>query len=146
MKIAFTIFGEPFGKGRPRMTKKGFAYTPAKTRKKENDFLVQALSSRPDKPLGSYLSVTITAFFSIPESKSKKWKAAALACEIRPDKTPDIDNVVKGILDPLNSIFFNDDKQVVELHASKFYSDIPRVEVAIEEIVHIPMSKEGWSQ
>ena len=33
--VTITIGGEPVAKGRPRMTRKGFAYTPAATRKFE---------------------------------------------------------------------------------------------------------------
>jgi hypothetical protein len=33
--VTIVIGGEPVAKGRPRMTRKGFAYTPAATRKYE---------------------------------------------------------------------------------------------------------------
>ena len=52
---------------------------------------------------------------------------------ILPAKKPDIDNLIKSVLDPMNSIFFADDKQVVILRASKFYSDTPKTEVFITE-------------
>ena len=35
----------------------------------------------------------------------------------------DIDNLSKSILDGLNGIAFEDDSQVAELHASKFFTE-----------------------
>ena len=48
---------------------------------------------------------------------------------------PDLDNVVKLILDAINGIVFADDKQVVSISASKAYSDTPRTTVQTTEIV-----------
>ncbi|EGT3840206.1 RusA family crossover junction endodeoxyribonuclease, partial [Clostridioides difficile] len=53
---------------------------------------------------------------------------------LRPNKKPDIDNVVKIIADSLNEIAYKDDTQIVEVVASKYYSDKPRVEVILEDI------------
>ena len=50
---------------------------------------------------------------------------------IRPAKKPDIDNVIKSILDALNGVAYHDDTQVVAVFAEKYYSDTPRVEVEI---------------
>lgn len=49
-------------------------------------------------------------------------------------KKPDIDNVVKAVLDALNGVAYRDDTQVIELHVRKSYSEKPRVEVCIEKI------------
>lgn len=54
--------------------------------------------------------------------------------KILPAKKPDIDNVVKAVLDALNGVAYRDDTQVVELHVRKSYSEKPRVEVSIEKI------------
>ena len=47
---------------------------------------------------------------------------------------PDIDNLVKIVLDGLNGVAFMDDKQVIELYAIKRYSIEPRTEIMVEEI------------
>lgn len=47
----------------------------------------------------------------------------------------DIDNLVKLVLDAINGIAFEDDHQVVSLHATKFIgSDDPRTIVSIMEV------------
>lgn len=65
-----------------------------------------------------------------------------LACEVavelhvyRPRKKGDLDNYMKLLLDSLNSIAFEDDKQIVEIHAYR-YDDKrnPRAEVTVRPI------------
>ena len=55
-----------------------------------------------------------------------------MAGEEYPTKKPDIDNIVKNILDALNVMAWADDAQVVSLIVSKVWSDNPRVEVVVE--------------
>ena len=54
--------------------------------------------------------------------------------EILPQKKPDIDNVVKIIMDALNGAAYKDDKQVVSVFESKFYDDDPKVIVEVEQV------------
>lgn len=42
--------------------------------------------------------------------------------------------IAKSILDALNKVAYHDDTQIVSLSVEKFYSDSPRVEVAISSI------------
>lgn len=136
--ITLTIYGEPIAKGRPRFAMRGkypIAYTPAKTRKAEQDIIKQILPYRPKEPLTTPIDITIYFYLPIPKGKSKKFIKEALLFKILPDKKPDIDNLIKTILDSLNTIFFKDDKQIVVLHAGKWYSDNPRTEITIRELV-----------
>ena len=75
-----------------------------------------------------------TIAVAVPASKSKKWKAAALAGAIRPTSKPDIDNVIKSSFDGLNLVVWVDDSQVVELKTAKWYSDAPRLEMWVREV------------
>jgi len=53
----------------------------------------------------------------------------------RERRSGDLDNRLKAILDSLNKIAFNDDKQVVEIHARRFDdAKNPRVEIEVVEI------------
>lgn len=69
------------------------------------------------------VKVTITAIFN---HKTKTgWHVSR----------PDVDNIVKAILDGLNGIVYADDTQVAELVASKKYDDSEeRVEVLVETL------------
>ena len=50
-----------------------------------------------------------------------------------PKVKPDLDNVVKAVLDALNGVVYRDDAQVVNLVATKRYATEPRVEVYVFE-------------
>lgn len=48
---------------------------------------------------------------------------------------PDFDNFEKFICDCMNKIVFKDDKQIVSCRSDKRYSDQPRTEILIQELV-----------
>jgi Holliday junction resolvase RusA-like endonuclease len=75
------------------------------------------------------IKARIIAYYGIPKSASKKKKEAMKNDFLQPAKKPDIDNVVKIILDSLNGIAYKDDTQVVSLEVLKKYSENPRTEV-----------------
>ena len=138
-KIEFFVPGAPVGKGRPRAARRGTGvvmFTPEKTAGYEA--LVAAAASNAMRaeagplftgPLEAVLEMRIP----IPASWSKAHKAAALAGTELPTSKPDIDNVVKAILDACNGMVFRDDSQVVILIATKRFSETPGVRVVIRE-------------
>ena len=135
MKYEITVFGQPTGKGRPRFTRAGHTYTPEKTKDYENLVRTTFISSYPKAiPLEDAVRVEVVAYFAIPKSYSKKKKEECLYGHIQVQSKPDADNVSKIILDSLNGYAYIDDKQVVELHVIKMWSNEPRVEVYIEEV------------
>ena len=134
--IEFIVWGEPQGKGRPRMTRTGHAYTPEKTRTYEAEVVA---AFRRDCPgfvpweKGVPLRVRIKAVYAIPESATAVAKAKMLTGQTRPCKRADADNVIKIICDSLNAIAYHDDAQVVDVKCIKEYGKDPRVEVRVTE-------------
>lgn len=134
MEVKFTILGEPMGKERPKFRRVGNyvrTYTPAKTVKYEAH-VVNSYSA--DRYLQGPVRAEIIAFYKIPESASKKSKQAMLDGTEWCLKKPDCDNIAKCILDALNNVAYDDDKQVVELYVEKHWSNDPRVEVTLVEL------------
>ena len=127
--MIFTIPGPPFGKERPRF--EGHAHTPAKTKAYE-EVVAWAWKQARGRTLEGPVRIYITAYYAIPKSAGKKARAAMLAGEILPTKTPDADNVGKIIMDALNKRAYKDDAQVVTLCVMKRYAEEPRVVVEIE--------------
>lgn len=66
-------------------------------------------------PIDSYVSVMINAYFSIPKSYMKGKRLACKHNINRPAKKPDVDNILKAVLDALNGVAYKDDKQVIEV-------------------------------
>lgn len=135
-KIRLTIEGNPVGKGRPKFTKTGHAYTPTETRNYENMirtlFHLQYHSFKFPKEVP--LDLRIRVYYPIPKSDSRGLHMKKLKNEIRPHNIkPDIDNVVKIVCDALNGLAYHDDTQIVDQQARKFFSEHPRVEILIKE-------------
>jgi len=136
--VEFTIPGEPVAQGRPRAGKtrygKTIMYDPQNSRDYKQFVGLVARQHAPKTKLEGALSVRMKIYRQIPKSTTKKNRALFLAGIKRPVVKPDIDNFTKGVLDALNNIIYHDDSQVVDLNASKYYSDKPRVEIEIREI------------
>ena len=136
MKIAFAVEGEPRGKERPRFGN-GQVYTPDKTTTYENQIKIAYYEQCGNVkfPEDSQLELFVKAYYKIPKSASKKKKAAMLSEQIRPTKKPDGDNILKVVADALNGVCYKDDKNLVSMSVEKFYSDMPRIEVVVQEVV-----------
>ena len=120
----FIVDGKPQGKQRPRFSRiSKTVYTPNKTAKYEKQ-IAKAYTDSGGRyiPKGCYVSVTVHAFFPVPKSYSKKRREDCLERVLRPDKKPDMDNILKVVLDALNEVAYEDDKQVVELIGRKYYT------------------------
>lgn len=138
MHFKFTVPGKPMGKQRPKATMRGHragVYTPEKTINYESLVVAMFKQTYPYvRPLEGEVRGVIRAFYPIPLSTSKKRKEAMLKGVIRPQVKPDLDNVEKIIYDALNGIAYTDDSHITQMTISKHYSDVPRVEVLIEEV------------
>jgi Holliday junction resolvase RusA-like endonuclease len=126
--IDMVIYGTPTGKGRPRFGrgKSGnvITFTPKKTREYEQCVKALAQAAMTNRTLiEGPVKVTIVAVFN--HKIKTGWHVSR----------PDLDNIVKAILDGLNEVVYADDTQVAELVASKKYDDSEeRVEVLVETL------------
>ena len=59
--------------------------------------------------------------------------------------TPDGDNILKAVADALNGVCYKDDKCLIKMSIEKFYSDVPRIEVVVQEAVIIDENDEEIS-
>lgn len=130
MKVVIPM--PPKSKGRPRFSR-GHAYTPKETREYE-EAVRQIVKSVIKSPFNNGLRLTINFYLQVPKSWPKAKQEQARNGQVRPTTRPDIDNLIKAIMDALNDgIGYNDDKQIVELHAYEWYGE-PRTEIELEEI------------
>jgi Holliday junction resolvase RusA-like endonuclease len=121
--LSFTVLGAPVPKARPRRSKHGGVYTPASTTQAEErvkrEWMFAGGYTLGDGPL----SVTVEAYFARPPSHYLK--AGGLSAAGKRATVPgrcDADNVAKLCLDALNGLAFTDDRQVVALHAHKWWT------------------------
>jgi len=130
--VTIVIGGEPVAKGRPRATRRGFVYTPAKTRKYEaHGRLAAQIAMTGRVPIAVPVRAEVMIDLVPPASWSNKRRDAALRGDIRPTTRPDADNYVKAALDAVNAIVVTDDSLVVDLVATKRYAAVPQLTIVI---------------
>lgn len=135
MELTFNVPGEPRGKGRPRFSN-GRAYTDSETRAYEEKIVAyyrkaHAAARAPDS---AFICVDVVAYFPIPKSATKAQIAGMAGKTILPSRKPDVDNILKVVLDALNGVAYKDDARVYRTSCVKFYSVEPRLEVAIKAV------------
>jgi Holliday junction resolvase RusA-like endonuclease len=79
---------------------------------------VHKKNAKSEKPLA------LTVTFKFKHSKKRGYRAAGA----------DLDNLLKPLKDSMNKIIYKDDKQIVSVMASKFYSEEDSIEVLIHEL------------
>lgn len=128
---------EPVEQARPRATRRGrhiTMYDPTKVKKFKKELGQLARSQYKDEPLDGMLEVKISFYRQVQKSLSKIERSRRLSGEHRPTVKPDLDNYIKSTLDALNGILWTDDARIVDLHAHKYYSDRPRIEITVREL------------
>ena len=110
---------------------------PLKSKNFKQYVALVASQYRPKQVITGPVAMDVRVFRPMTKeiSKSKTKRENAEKGLLRPVTKPDVDNYVKGVKDALNHLIYRDDSQVVDLKVSKFYSEEPRVEVMITEIL-----------
>ena len=80
------------------------------------------------------LEAFIYVTFPIPPSYSKKRTEACLNDSEKHTKRPDLDNVVKAVIDGMDKIVFDNDSQITSIHATKVYGQVAKVEVMVKQV------------
>lgn len=76
------------------------------------------------KPHSEPVKITIT--FTMPRPKTVKRPLPSVA--------PDLDKLIRGVLDGLTGIAYVDDGQVVQIHAQKLYGPAVGAEIKLETL------------
>ena len=132
--ITIYLAGHVRGKGRPRFVREtGRTYTDKDTLNYETALKTQAQEEMGlDVPLTGVVSVTMIAYFAVPESWSNVRRKRCLEGDELPNKKPDVDNIVK-CLDALNGVVWIDDKQIAGLRVLKKYHEKPGLLIEVRE-------------
>lgn len=108
-------------------------FTQPKTRAKETEIAQCAqLAMVGRQPFNCAVRVFVTAWMPIPESWSKSKKALAIDGTTKPTAKPDIDNVLKLVLDALNGVAWKDDAAVVRLTGIKKFGATVQTVICVE--------------
>ena len=135
MIYEFEVPGKVVGKGRPRINiNTGITYTPTPTKDYETLIQQYFLLKYPRyRPIENRVKVEVVAYLGIPKSTPKKNVENMLNNTNSPTKKPDIDNIVKAVLDALNKFAYYDDNLVCKLEVEKKYSESEKIYIKVEE-------------
>ena len=140
--MQFTIYGKPKGKDRPRFGQ-GRTYTAPATKEYEDRVKFEYARQCRNRRFEGNVKVDIVAYTE-PQKALPKKKREELIGQYYPSK-PDCDNIEKIVLDALNGVAYEDDKQVVSLTCQKFYAEQSRVVVDINEVEENKNERRGWT-
>lgn len=130
MEIVFHVPGPPVPKARPRTvrTKSGrtVTYTPGETVLYENRVRAAAHAVAPGELLDGPVRLEVMFLFARPKSRPKKHRY--------PDVRPDLENLLKAVMDALTGIVWRDDAQVVDVSALKLYGPTPGTNVRVSTV------------
>lgn len=122
----------PTAQKRPRVTR-FVTYDPSK--KDKVAFLKSILNQLPKSPFFNPLKIAIQFNIEHPKSHLKPNGELRKSAPIQHASKPDIDNLVKFVLDALNGHLYKDDSQIVSLTAIKQYAETSCIEISIDEVV-----------
>lgn len=140
--MQFSVPGKVEGKGRPRFDPRtGHAYTPEKTRQYEEHVRNCALEAliKWERDNGAVwpkhwnIELDLVAWIKVPASWPKAKKALVLSGE-EPEPAavkPDIDNIAKALMDGMQGVLYDDDKQVCEKDTHKWWGEEGSAQVTV---------------
>ena len=125
----YIIYGKPIPLKRARVTRFG-AYDPQKKEKEEHREMVYIQRGNVSPETEGPLELIVTFYMPIPKTTPKK----ILLQGTHHTKTPDIDNLVKYILDVIQPILLRNDSIVSIIIAEKVYDKNPRTEFVLHKV------------
>lgn len=131
------ISGRPVPKARPRVYGR-HAVTPQRTLEAEHRLRDEYIRQNgPCRPFSGKILVDCVFYAPVPKSWPKAKREQALDGRLPFMSRPDIDNLVKLVLDALNGTAYEDDAQITGLSAQKVYGrefEAGGTVVTVEEI------------
>lgn len=132
--IRFTIPGMPIPKGRPRLSKWG-TYTPKRTKEYEAHVAECWDAEHGERqPMNGPVHIKLEFMFEPPKSANKRDRLAMLENRLPCTNPSDLDNLVKSVADAINGRAYVDDRQIVELSASKEWAEQACCVVELREV------------
>lgn len=128
-------------RARHMTTKSGLSVSYKSANQKANERTLEALLApyAPKAPLQGPLVLEFVAALPVGKSDSKKLREAKLTGLVAPEKKPDLDNMLKNLMDCMTRLqFWTDDVQVVSLRCEKIYAEQGYWDVALFEAIKRP--------
>lgn len=131
--LEFSLEVEPKAKKRPKV----YRWSTVNPSEEDEQILAGEMRAHPECPEEPYAGQIRLQlkFYMNPPKSTPQWKLPYMdEGYLRPNKSPDLDNYVKLVLDALNGILWEDDRYIVETNSAKFYTTKePKIEIMMEQ-------------
>ena len=136
-EIKFAIDGPVQAQQRPRFSRQnGHVRTYDDKKSRNYKAHVQKCAARyaPEQLIDSAIELHVVIYRPLTSDikRSKVQTAKALNGERKPVKKPDIENLVKGIMDGCTGVLWVDDSLITKLVAEKVFGEEERAEITIK--------------
>lgn len=121
-KVEFTAPIRPFGKARPRVTRRG-TFMPKRYQERIGKLQFMA---PPLDHLRPPLAVDVIAWRRIPKSGENRNRFSGEPCQTKPDA----DNIAGAVMDAL----FDDDSAIVDVRCRKRWGKDDKLHITISEV------------
>ena len=136
--IAFEVLGIPVPQGSKSKSASGHLYEANKNLEPWRDSVrwQARLAMRSQEPLSGPVRVTAHFYFPRPQSHFRRVQKAPVLRDDAPvlhSVKPDVDKLLRAVLDAMTKECFKDDSQVSWVEGRKFYGK-PRAEISVEPL------------
>lgn len=104
------------------------------SKKEKLQIRAQIRAQWKQEPLDEPVQLTILFNIGVRDSWSKKKKEKALSGALLPASKPDLDNLLKLLLDAMNGLVYRDDALVCKITVSKRYSLQPKTGIVVRAL------------
>ncbi len=125
-RVTFEIPGAPRPLERPRVTRRGIAFTPKRSVEAKAHVATLARAASV-KPVAGPVQMVLSFIFPMPK-KREPHHVDGFPCT----KRPDLAHLIKLVKDALEGIAYYDDKQVVVIQAQKVWGEEGATVVTLE--------------
>lgn len=119
--IEFRVDGQPVPQGSMKVINGHVIHTRGSALASWRSSIALAARKAGAFPSREPITITMTFIFSRPRTVKR----------LEPTVPPDLDKLVRAVLDALTAIAYVDDSQVVELYAKKMYGLTPGVKIQV---------------
>lgn len=121
--IEFRVVGQPIPQGSMKVINGHIIHSQGSALAAWRSLVALHAKRAGATPTDKPISMTLIFIMKKPKTVSRQYPTVA----------PDLDKLVRGVLDALTAIAYKDDSQVIDIRALKIYGETPGLEARLAE-------------
>lgn len=121
--IEFRVVGQPIPQGSMKVINGHIIHSQGSALAAWRSLVALAAKRAGATPTDAPISMTLIFIMKKPKTVTRQYPTVA----------PDLDKLVRAVLDALTAIAYKDDSQVIDIRALKIYGETPGLEARIGE-------------